>query len=133
MAITVPVPTEIGLLVAQQGAADVIESYRAGTLGSGMRRIVENMIDVCDATGPGAQQVADDTVSTCLERWADRERGRRHPRGGAQPHARVLHARGLAPGRWLDRSARPAPQRLTRLRRSTPPGGGGPLAGCRRR
>ena len=70
MAITVPVPTDIGLLVAQQGAADVIESYRAGTLGSGMRRIVENMIDVCDATGAGAQQVADDTVSTCLERWA---------------------------------------------------------------
>jgi hypothetical protein len=71
MAIAAPAPTDIGLLVAQQGADDVIESYRAGTLGSGMTRVVENMVKVCDATGAGAQQVADDTVRTCLERWSD--------------------------------------------------------------
>ena len=71
MAIAAPVPTDIGLLVAQQGADDVVQSYRAGTLGSGMSRVVENMIKVCTATGPGAQQVADDTVRTCLERWTD--------------------------------------------------------------
>ena len=71
MAIAAPVPTDIGLLVAQQGADDVIQSYRAGTLGSGMSRVVENMIKVCAATGPGAQQVADDTIRTCLKRWMD--------------------------------------------------------------
>jgi hypothetical protein len=71
VAIAAPVPTDIGLLVAQQGADDVVQSYRAGTLGSGMTRVVENMIQVCFATGPGAQQVADDTVRTCLERWTD--------------------------------------------------------------
>jgi hypothetical protein len=70
MAIAAPALTDIGLLVAQQGADDVTQSYRAGTLGSGMSRVVEHMIKVCDATGSGAQQVADDTVRTCLERWS---------------------------------------------------------------
>ena len=71
MALAAPALTDIGLLVAQQGAEDVVLSYRARTLGSGMSRVVENMITICDATGAGAQQVADDTVRTCLERWTE--------------------------------------------------------------
>ena len=65
-----PVPSEMGTFLAQLGAIDVMNQYRAGTLPEKMRRFVDLTIDQVRLQGDDAQEWVDGVVNLTVREWA---------------------------------------------------------------
>jgi hypothetical protein len=64
-------PSEIGRVFAEIGAVDVMTHFEKGTLMPGMSRVVEMVIDACEARGPDAEKLIDRVVHGAIAQWAD--------------------------------------------------------------
>ena len=65
-----PVPSEMGTFLAQLGAIDVMNQYRARTLPEDQRRFVDLTIEQCWLQGDDAQRWVDGVVALTVREWA---------------------------------------------------------------
>ncbi len=65
-----PIPSVMGTFIAQLGAIDVMNQYRAGTLSESMRRFVDLTMDQCRMQGDDAQRWVDGVVALTVREWA---------------------------------------------------------------
>src|SRR6476620_945644 len=64
------VPSRMGTFLAQLGAIDVMNQYRAGTLSADERRFVDLTIEQCYLQGDDAQRWVDGVVALTVHEWA---------------------------------------------------------------
>ena len=89
-----PVPSEMGTFLAQLGAIDVMNQYRARTLPEDQRRFVDLTIEQCWLQGDDAQRWVDGVVALTVREWAAAAGRRRRRRGEPQHDGRLVRPRG---------------------------------------
>ena len=66
-----PIPADVGTFLAQMGAVNVVDQYRAGTLPLSIRRFVDLTIRQCEQQGDNAKRWVDGVVALTVREWAE--------------------------------------------------------------
>src|SRR6185369_16207246 len=66
-----PITADVGTFLAQMGAVNVVDQYRAGTLPPSIRRFVDLTIRQCEQQGDNAKRWVDGVVALTVREWAE--------------------------------------------------------------